>query len=306
MAQGDLVHGRFSKHFKKGGATEKATYIPKSNIKALTTTYGNTIKGKDLLDGAYTTRKDIRKDPKMIRSIFEEEYFEEFGEGGGIQMGLIYRVDGKDYLFTSQKQNYQGNYDLWEAYEIVYDNYEGEKHVNYEKTKTSSRLKYFPSNVKVKNVSVEYFKKGGGINNYAKGGWVLYDEDTQKLIKKYKTEAEAKADLYEYYGNANIVKESVWNKTTEPKVDRFMFEEEMYEFKKGGKTPKDFENLIYGVKVIETIGNKTNEVIVAMFQEKFERDAFLLKREERKARRISASSKEIPNYDYQIIPINPY
>jgi hypothetical protein len=82
MAQGDLVHGRFSKHFKKGGATQKATYIPNKNIRALTTTYGNTIKGKDLLDGAYTTRKDIRQDPKMIRSIFEEEYFEEFGNGG--------------------------------------------------------------------------------------------------------------------------------------------------------------------------------------------------------------------------------
>jgi hypothetical protein len=298
--------GRFYGLFKKGGATEKATYIPKSNIKALTTTYGNTIKGKDLLDGAYTTRKDIRQDPKMVRTIFEEEYFEEFGRGGGIQMGLIYRVDEKDYLFTSQKQNYQGFYDLWEAYEVVYDNYEGEKHVNYEKTKTPLRLKYFPSNVRVKNVSSEYFNKGGGINNYAKGGWVLYDEDTQKLIKKYKTEAEAKADLYEYYGNANIVKESVWNKTTEPKVDRFMFEEEMYEFKKGGKTPKDFENLKYGVKVIETIGNKTNEVIVAMFNQKHERDAFIRKREERQKERISASSKEIPNYDYQIIPINPY
>jgi hypothetical protein len=81
---GVTQHGRFTKHFKKGGATQKATYIPKRNIRALTTTYGNTIKGKDLLDGAYTTRKDIRQDPKMIRSIFEEEYFEEFGNGGGV------------------------------------------------------------------------------------------------------------------------------------------------------------------------------------------------------------------------------
>jgi hypothetical protein len=59
-----------------------ATYIPKRNIKTLTTTYGNTIKGKDLLDGAYTTRKDIRQDPKMVRTIFEEEEFAEFNNGG--------------------------------------------------------------------------------------------------------------------------------------------------------------------------------------------------------------------------------
>ena len=80
MAQGDLIHGRFKKHFKKGGNV-KATYIPQRNIKALTTNYGNTIKGKDLLDGAYTTRKDVRQDPKMVRTLFEEEEFSEYGKG---------------------------------------------------------------------------------------------------------------------------------------------------------------------------------------------------------------------------------
>jgi hypothetical protein len=75
--------------FAEGGEAGKkgklnATYIPKRNIKTLTTTYGNTIKGKDLLDGAYTTRKDIRQDPKMVRTIFEEEEFAEFNNGGGV------------------------------------------------------------------------------------------------------------------------------------------------------------------------------------------------------------------------------
>jgi hypothetical protein len=73
--------------FAEGGQAGKkgklnATYIPKRNIKTLITTYGNTIKGKDLLDGAYTTRKDIRQDPKMVRTIFEEEEFAEFNNGG--------------------------------------------------------------------------------------------------------------------------------------------------------------------------------------------------------------------------------
>jgi hypothetical protein len=80
--------GEIIKYAKGGQASKKgklnATYIPKRNIKTLTTTYGNTIKGKDLLDGAYTTRKDIRQDPKMVRTIFEEEEFAEFKNGGGV------------------------------------------------------------------------------------------------------------------------------------------------------------------------------------------------------------------------------
>jgi antirestriction protein len=87
LEEGNLViyfETKDNKKFKKGGSTQKYAYIPQKNIKALTTTYGNTIKGKDLLDGAYTTRKDIRQDPKMVRTIFEDEYFEEFGNGGGV------------------------------------------------------------------------------------------------------------------------------------------------------------------------------------------------------------------------------
>jgi hypothetical protein len=87
-----------------GEAGEKgklnATYIPKRNIKTLTTTYGNTIKGKDLLDGAYTTRKDILQDPKMVRTIFEEEEFAEFNNGGGV---------GKTSNLSSVKRKYLKN-----------------------------------------------------------------------------------------------------------------------------------------------------------------------------------------------------
>jgi hypothetical protein len=82
----DVVIADKDEYAEGGQAGKKgklnATYIPKRNIKTLTTTYGNTIKGKDLLDGAYTTRKDIRQDPKMVRTIFEEEEFAEFNNGG--------------------------------------------------------------------------------------------------------------------------------------------------------------------------------------------------------------------------------
>jgi hypothetical protein len=113
----------------------------------------------------------------------------------------------------------------------------------------------------------------------------------------------------------NIVEKSVWDKTYEPKVDRFMFEDEMYEYKKGGKTPKNpkepkmedpMSNLKYGVKVIETIGGRRNEIIVAMFKEIWERDAYLRERQEGLEERVIATRRELPNYDYQLIPINPY
>jgi hypothetical protein len=356
------------------------------------------------------------KDLDLIRT-------KKMAKGGKIQSGQIYRVDGKDYLFGSEKQNSEGFYDKWEAYEVVYDSYEDEKHVDYERTKKYNRLKYFPTNVKAENVSTQYFKRGGGVEipnadkmfhlpfelavyvpsttnvsdsisttemrkrvketetylaetfggftssekiggylsskstivtekvvpvtafcsmedfrknknklinklsvwakawgqeaigfefegdlyyvpqkfkrggtlkatyipkdniaeittifgqrikgkdiidgaytkrqdirnepkidrfmfeeeiyEYGKGGWVLYDEDSQEAIRTYKTESEARENLYEYEGNANIVKKSIWDKTYEPKVDRFMFEEEMYEYKKGGRVS---ENVYY-------------------------------------------------------------
>jgi antirestriction protein len=77
--EGDLYY--VPQKFKTGG-TLKATYIPRRDIKMLTTIWGNNIKGKDLLDGAYTKRKNIKTQPKMVRSIFEEEEFSEFKQGG--------------------------------------------------------------------------------------------------------------------------------------------------------------------------------------------------------------------------------
>ena len=80
--EGDLYY--VPQKFKTGG-TLKATYIPRADIKMLTTIWGNNIKGKDLLDGAYTKRKNIKTQPKMVRSMFEEEEFSDFKKGGLLQ-----------------------------------------------------------------------------------------------------------------------------------------------------------------------------------------------------------------------------
>jgi len=91
--EGDLYY--VPQKFKTGGKL-KATYIPKSDIKTLSTIWGNTIKGKDLLDGAYTTRKNIKTQPKVIRYFDGDEGYE-YGEGGEI---LDYKVG--DYIFDGK------------------------------------------------------------------------------------------------------------------------------------------------------------------------------------------------------------
>jgi len=89
--EGDLYY--VPQKFKTGG-TLKATYIPKRDIKLLTTVWGNNIKGKDLIDGAYTKRKAIKKAPKVARTQFEDETFE-FKKGGKLDATYIPKRDIK-------------------------------------------------------------------------------------------------------------------------------------------------------------------------------------------------------------------
>lgn len=98
--EGDLYY--VPQKFKKGGKLT-ATYIPKSDIKTLTTIYGNNIKGKDLIDGAYTTRKDIKNSPKMVRTLFEEEEFSDFGKGGRTKKPKTVRYYFEDEAYEYAK-----------------------------------------------------------------------------------------------------------------------------------------------------------------------------------------------------------
>lgn len=112
---------------------------------------------------------------KVAGKVYWQQRGRKFENGGKIQMGGIYRVDGKDYLFTSQKQNYEGDYTIWEAYKVVYDEFNGEKHINYSKTKIPFNLKMFPNNVKAENVSVDYFEEGGVI-----GQEIVFDDNGEE------------------------------------------------------------------------------------------------------------------------------
>ena len=59
----------------------------------LTTVGGNNIKGDDLIDGAYTKRKNIKTAPKVARTMFEEETFE-FSQGGKVGQNLEFDYMG--------------------------------------------------------------------------------------------------------------------------------------------------------------------------------------------------------------------
>lgn len=65
--------------YATGGGLGKSTYIPNRDIDSLKTNYGQTIAGKNLLDGAYAKTK-VKK-PTMARTQFEDETYE-YGTGG--------------------------------------------------------------------------------------------------------------------------------------------------------------------------------------------------------------------------------
>ena len=179
LEEGNLViyfETKDNKKFKKGGSTQKYAYIPQKNIKALTTTYGNTIKGKDLLDGAYTTRKDIRQDPKMVRTIFEDEYFEEFGNGGGVGFqgkltGIKFNVGNNKLIIGNiiDKQYVPNAKEKQDIYQLLY----ADTLKNYKEAS-----EYLLETRLLKNS--ELYAEGGAVDKFALGD-VISSDDTPKV-----------------------------------------------------------------------------------------------------------------------------
>ena len=101
--EGDLYY--VPQKLKTGGRLKSATYIPNKDIKSLTTVWGNNIRGKEILDGAYTTRKNLKTEPKMARTMFEDEMFE-FNKGGGVGKSTFkyYKVPNEN-LYAIQECN---------------------------------------------------------------------------------------------------------------------------------------------------------------------------------------------------------
>jgi len=260
--EGDLYY--VPQKFKKGGKLT-ATYIPKRDIKMLTTVWGNNIKGKDLIDGAYTKRKNIKTAPKMARTMFEEETFE-FAKGGTVyakgktgRYRIFGEVKGKKPMF------YASLNDLKNARQGV-----------EEATEVFKEL--LPENTKF-HVFVVDSKEDREIyeNQYAQGGVLGQGIEFEHLGDPMKGEIIEVLDSGDYIvssGSRTILVTPMnlialgakptnrfgffkkGGKTKKPMVVRYYFEDDGYEYEHGGGVEEeidlfeDYENIPDNVQAI--------------------------------------------------------
>ena len=92
----------------------------------------------------------------------------------------------------------------------------------------------------------DYTAPWGKFKRFSKGGWVLYDQDTEKLVKVFDTESEARQSMYDYSGNANIIEKSAWDNSDNSSM-----------YAKGGKVVGSdvyayFDNNYMGYQLVES------------------------------------------------------
>ena len=190
----EMPEGRFAKKFAKGSKIENeglkgTTYIPKRLIKAVTTINGNVIKGTSLKDGVYTTRKNIKLEPKIDRFMFEDEMYE-YKNGGGVNR---YDDGGRVDLFSMSKLiNNRGQIsEMVIAENVSVDEFnklfsdKGYRKVNdnslvgfYFAKPNGDTIQLIPSFHK-KGEIIKY-ANGGGVDKFALGD-VISSDDTPKV-----------------------------------------------------------------------------------------------------------------------------
>jgi hypothetical protein len=247
--EGDLYY--VPQKFKEGGKL-KATYIPKRDIKMLTTVWGNNIKGKDLIDGAYTKRKNIKSAPKMARTMFEEETFE-FAKGGGVSSIEMKLWDE----MTSNKR-----------FHIL--DYQFPRRISKNKKEEYSMMKFndLPSKIKSTIVIEEKFAKGGQVGQNLEfdymgdpmKGEVLEVLESGDYIVRSGTRTILVQDMnVTNYGAMSKNRFGFYKKggkVKKPMVVRYYFEDDGYEYGKGGHVDEeidlfeDYENIPDNVQAI--------------------------------------------------------
>lgn len=146
------------RRYATGGGLGKSTYIPNRDIDSLKTTYGQTIAGKKLLDGAYATGK-VRK-PTMARTQFEEETYE-YGKGGSVSKGeLVWKK-----LSSPEKMNF------------LIENFTPQITPRSQETLVGKSWNFLPKEVKIvfqsKYANIENYGTGGTMDSstFKKGGY---------------------------------------------------------------------------------------------------------------------------------------
>ena len=169
--EGDLYY--VPQKLKTGGRLKSATYIPNKDIKSLTTVWGNNIRGKEILDGAYTTRKNLKTEPKMARTMFEDEMFE-FKEGGKTNPKKTFKKKVKKVepkmariMFEDEMFEYEkgGRIDLFEDYENIPAKIKNILDKYSEKYGVGSEMDYKESAKMLKEVQAFGFTFDYGLDN---------------------------------------------------------------------------------------------------------------------------------------------
>jgi len=184
----------------------------------------------------YSKAEALEVGKKVAGKVYRQQ--QSMAKGGKIQMSEVYNVNGKDYLFSTPIQNDKGTYTGWDAYEVVYDTFDGEKHLNYTKTKRG-KSKYFPNGVK-RTEAEDYFAKGGATSVDTSDVVFFAYEEMMKKNKKFKSEEELYDFVNEGYAFPKYSKKAV-------KTAFKSLSEDFYA--KGGKTQG------YNDKLDESLGN---------------------------------------------------
>jgi antirestriction protein len=235
----------FSEQYAKGGGLNEATYIPRRDIKMLTTVWGNNIRGKDLIDGAYTKRKNVKTAPKVARTQFEEETFE-YNKGGNIhlrggipkagskklfdlQYGDVFQITAKNHTATGSFFVYIG---LSNAYNVSLKVKDfpslnkNEKYIGGVKDGEIRILSRGEAGAMLMNYQTNnnFYKKGGGLTEAT----YIPRRDIKSLETVWGNNIRGKDLIDGAYTKRRNIK-------TAPKVARTQFEEETYEYAKGGR-----------------------------------------------------------------------
>ena len=257
---------------KKGGRVKKGnySYIPQQEIDYLVTEYGKKIDGNKLLDGAYA--KGNTKAPKMVRTQFEEEDYE-FEDGGEIKFPFEMSDPSvaeklRKYIISRFrfKKDFSPNNinELVKKYQLqnIVDDYSerGNRYVsklfmNVEKTvciyyyEQGSYTQYNKCEIRFKNKSEfdsfdKKMAKGGSVKkgNYS----YIPQEEIDYLVTEYGKKIDGNKLLDGAYAKGN---------TKAPKITRTQFEEEDYEFAKGGEIGKIIGKTKNGNLIYENANN---------------------------------------------------
>ena len=151
----------------------------------------NTIKKSGLFNNVYFAEDKIEIVGGQYEWINDQQYNnswyqEKFGKFFTINdiMAELKKINNRNYAYRVDGEKIES--------ELEYDEYDG-----WDKYPTETMYFYLVP-TKLKNKA----------KNYKTGGWILVNANTERIIKEYETESEARQMMYEYDGDSFVMKKS--------------------------------------------------------------------------------------------------